>query len=234
MESTRRRVGRPSKAEATDTKAELLDAALRLFARNGFAGTSIRSIAREVGMSESALYAHFRDKQDIYAAALAVAGPRSVIVAVDELDRAIRPPAGPGEEPAVPDSEVRLAADPGEGLVMLAERLFEIWDRQQARQLASLIARDGLLHDATLGDGIESAAARLGEVFARWLADGRIRPGLGSPGELAYALLAPIALTRMRWLHADASPVERAAARERIIAHARLFAHAVLTPAPRR
>lgn len=211
MECTRRRVGRPPKAEAGDTRAELLDAALGLFARNGFAGTSIRAIAREVGMSESVLYSHFRDKQDIYAAALAIAGPQSVIVAVDEMDSA--PPQ---------------AADPASGLIALAERLFQIWDRPQSRQLASLIARDGLLHDAALGDGIDSAVARLGEVFASWLADGRIRAGLGLPEELAFALLAPIAHARMRWLHADASPGERSQARDRFTRHARLFANAVL------
>ena len=212
MDQTRR-VGRPPKSEAGDTKADLLAAALSLFARNGYAGTSIRAIAREVGLSESVLYSHFRSKQEIYQAALAVAGPQSAITAVGEL----------GSDPLA-------RTDPAASLAALAERMFAMWDRPQARQLASLIARDSLLHDATLSGGIDAAVARLAAVFTEWMADGRIRAGLGSAEDLAFALLAPIAHARMRWLHADATPQQRAAARDRFIRHARLFAAAMLSP----
>jgi len=57
--SSGRRRGRPPKAAAGDTKEELLQAALALFAAKGYEGTSVRDIARSVGLSESVLYAHF-------------------------------------------------------------------------------------------------------------------------------------------------------------------------------
>jgi len=214
MDRTRRRVGRPPRSEAGDTRAELMAAALKLFSRNGFVGTSIRAIAREVGLSESVLYSHFRNKQDIYQAAMRMAGPQGAITALDALDGL--------------DS-----ADPANFLVTLAERLFEIWDSPQSRQVASLLVRDGLLHDTALSDGIESAVARLAEVFNRWVAEGRLPADLGAAEDLAFALLAPIAHARMLWLHADASPGQRRTAHDRFVRHATLFARVTLgAPAP--
>src|ERR1700730_11096107 len=71
-----RRPGRPRRVEPGDAKAALLAAALTLFARHGYAGTSIRAIAREVGLSESVLYAHFDSKRAIFEAVLAQLCPR--------------------------------------------------------------------------------------------------------------------------------------------------------------
>ncbi len=47
------------------TKEKILDAALNLFAQKGYKGASVRMIAREVGIRESALYNHFKNKEDI-------------------------------------------------------------------------------------------------------------------------------------------------------------------------
>ncbi|MFB9625024.1 TetR/AcrR family transcriptional regulator [Nonomuraea helvata] len=202
--TSRRRPGRPSKAEAGDTKAALLDAALRLFAQNGYAGTSIRAIAREVGLSESVLYAHFDSKQAIYDAAMALAGPQAATVALDDAPE-----------------------DPAAFVGSFAARVLAAWDTPQSRQVMSLVSRDGLIHDDALNEGIEDALARLAEVFAGWQSAGRIRTDLGGPDDLAYALLAPIAHARMLWLHGTATEEQRERARARITAHAALFATAL-------
>jgi AcrR family transcriptional regulator len=70
----RRKRGRPPKVEGRDTRARILKAALGLFAREGYAGGSIRKIAKEVGVSESAIYAHFSGKEEIFLALLDGAG----------------------------------------------------------------------------------------------------------------------------------------------------------------
>lgn len=70
----KRQPGRPPKTVAGDTKADLKQAALRLFAQRGFAGTSIRAISAAVGLSDSVLYAHFASKQAIFDAVLAEHG----------------------------------------------------------------------------------------------------------------------------------------------------------------
>jgi len=48
-----------------DTRQEILDAALVLFADQGYDKTSLREIAEEVGVTKAALYYHFRSKEDI-------------------------------------------------------------------------------------------------------------------------------------------------------------------------
>src|SRR6266487_1126441 len=57
------RLGRPPKLGARQTRDAILDTALELFAAQGFAGTSLRQIAHAIGISESAIYAHFESKR---------------------------------------------------------------------------------------------------------------------------------------------------------------------------
>lgn len=46
-------------------RAEILAAAQTIFVRDGYQGATIRKIAQEVGVSSTALYMHFRDKDEI-------------------------------------------------------------------------------------------------------------------------------------------------------------------------
>jgi AcrR family transcriptional regulator len=71
-------MARPKKAEQRDTRQAILDAALDLFAEHGFFGTSMREIARTVGVRESALYHHFESKQAIFQEMLKTLGPGRV------------------------------------------------------------------------------------------------------------------------------------------------------------
>ena len=48
-----------------DTKNLILTTALDLFSEKGFDGVSVRDIAKQVGVRESALYKHFKSKQEI-------------------------------------------------------------------------------------------------------------------------------------------------------------------------
>ena len=50
----------------TTTREKILDASLRLFARDGFEAVSTSAIAGELGMTKSALYKHFPDKRAIF------------------------------------------------------------------------------------------------------------------------------------------------------------------------
>lgn len=49
-----------------NTKFKILYAALQLFSEKGFEAVSVRDIAGAVGLRESSLYNHFRNKQDIF------------------------------------------------------------------------------------------------------------------------------------------------------------------------
>ena len=48
------------------TKEKILETALTLFAREGFAGTSMADIAGELGITKGALYRHYAGKRDIF------------------------------------------------------------------------------------------------------------------------------------------------------------------------
>jgi AcrR family transcriptional regulator len=58
--------------DAGDTRQRFLAVAQELFASQGYAGTSIADIANRLGMSKASLYYHFRSKEDMIDALLAV------------------------------------------------------------------------------------------------------------------------------------------------------------------
>ena len=52
------------------TRAEIVAAAERHFAERGFEATRLEDIAAEVGIRRAAIFYHFGDKQELYAAVL--------------------------------------------------------------------------------------------------------------------------------------------------------------------
>jgi AcrR family transcriptional regulator len=210
--SSGRRRGRPPKSDAGDTKELLLQAALALFADKGYEGTSVRDIARSVGLSESVLYAHFSGKRAIFNAVFERLGPLSASAALIDI----------GD----PD------ADPPGFLRTLVAREVTEWSAPAARQLISLMSHDNMLHSPELREGIAATLWTLAGLFARWMTDGVMNSDLGSARDLAYALMAPVALTRVLWLHDGATPQEIDAAREQAARHAELFIRAVFRPRP--
>jgi AcrR family transcriptional regulator len=52
------------------TRNKILDAAEQLFAKNTYEGTTLREIAKQVGIREPSLYAHFTNKEAIYEAVI--------------------------------------------------------------------------------------------------------------------------------------------------------------------
>lgn len=59
-------MARSTKEEAQATRHRLLDAAERLFHRNGVSQTSLQHIATEAGATRGAIYWHFKDKADLF------------------------------------------------------------------------------------------------------------------------------------------------------------------------
>ena len=64
-----RRRGRPPADEAIES-SEILDAALRAFARHGLEGVSVRTLNRELGVSHNLIYQRFGSKDDLWRAAV--------------------------------------------------------------------------------------------------------------------------------------------------------------------
>ena len=55
---------------SVDTAQVIIDKSIPLFARSGYAGVSMRDIAKSVGISGAALYHHYPDKQSLYVAVM--------------------------------------------------------------------------------------------------------------------------------------------------------------------
>src|SRR4051812_2415842 len=51
--------------ETTDRRGELLEAAVRVFARKGFHGSRVGDIAEEAGVAHGLLYHYFRSKDEV-------------------------------------------------------------------------------------------------------------------------------------------------------------------------
>lgn len=79
-----------AKTPRTGTRQRILDVAAHLFACKGYAGTSIRDISEELGVTKAALYYHFESKEDILTELLEhpVAAVREVLDAAGPLDTA--------------------------------------------------------------------------------------------------------------------------------------------------
>ena len=55
----------PELGEATDRRRELVEAAVRVFARKGFHGSRVGDIAEEAGVAHGLLYHYFRSKDEV-------------------------------------------------------------------------------------------------------------------------------------------------------------------------
>lgn len=197
-ESQRRR-GRPPKGERLDTRQELLDAALQLFADQGYAATTVRQIAEVVGVRDSAIYGHFSAKQELLDELIAESGPQLLErLGIDAGETAERSPA--------------------EALPALACRLVDAWDRPRARMLISLVTREGLVGTQ---DTLEDLEARLRPAFTAWSERGDLRADLPAD-QLLWEFVTPLMATRLLYLHGQASRAERKRGRElahRHVAH---------------
>ncbi|MFB7251182.1 TetR/AcrR family transcriptional regulator [Microbacterium sp. NPDC056234] len=60
------RTAEQNEAARTATRASIETAAVRVFARHGFADSNMRQIATEAGLSAGSIYRHFASKEDLF------------------------------------------------------------------------------------------------------------------------------------------------------------------------
>jgi AcrR family transcriptional regulator len=61
---------RRSKEDAEKTRQKVIEAALKLFSRNGYSQTTLAMIATEAGYSRGPIYWHFKNKDELFQAIL--------------------------------------------------------------------------------------------------------------------------------------------------------------------
>lgn len=210
-----KKLGRPFKRDGGDTKSLIIEAALDLFAARGYAGTSVRQIARAVGISESGIYAHFDGKNHIYETLFAETGPP---VVMDKL---------------VSGELETLTGDPKSFLSELGQQVIEAWDEPRARQFISVLMREGAIGSVegsrNLSSVVEQVQKHLGGFFRQWMEKGLIRNDF-SPEHLVWEMISPLANVRFLYLHGQANEETRQTGRALAKRHIDYFIACILTP----
>ncbi len=219
MENNKRptRLGRPQKDQARNTRQCILDVSLELFATQGFAGTSLRQIARGVGIKESAIYAHFASKEALYRALFEqVVVP---VALVQELFGANR--------------SALEQRDPATVLREVAQRIIELWNEPHVRLFLCLLLQESMsgkvAGNALLLPAIERVQEELGPLVQHWIEQGLVRQDF--PAEhLIWELLAPLANIRLLYWNAQATEAKRELGQRRAALHIEYFLRTALTP----
>ena len=99
------------------TKERILEAALNLFARDGYAGVSMADIAGELGITKGALYRHYAGKRDIF---------ESILRRMEQMDGENAAnydvPAEPIEQGAAAYGDTEI-----ESILAYSEAMFRYW-----------------------------------------------------------------------------------------------------------
>ncbi|SHG25786.1 transcriptional regulator, TetR family [Kaistia soli DSM 19436] len=170
-----RRLGAPSgprAANVAETRERILQAAIRQFARHGFAGARIDVICAEAGVNARMIYHYYSDKAGLYVAVLErVLGDLRI-------------------------EELKLEIDesrPLDGLLTMFEFTFRHFARHP--ELVRLLSAENLLEGQYL-KGSESTPmvaspviGHIGTLLARGEATGALRPGL-DPVHLYVTMVA--------------------------------------------
>ncbi len=176
--------GRPPRTEQPATRDRILDAALEVFSERGFDGATVRQIAAKVGVTDPALYAHFKGKKEIFEALMCEAGP-----------------------------ELFATVAGGERLSQLAPRtaipeafsaIVDAWTTPRARAFISLIMRMG---PDGIGTALKDVSARLRPVFLEWQARGELDADI-SVDVAIWMVIGPLSSLRLTYLNGDASDVD--------------------------
>lgn len=181
-------------AQEATTRGRMLDAGLALFAEHGFAGTSMRMLARATGLRESSFYNHFSGKEDLYQSVIAQWGPM-------EFVERLKSPAYRA-----------LADDPPGFFRLCGKHLVERWVDPRERLFMALINKEGpggpgqqRYHDALFREEIDLLAGYCAH-FAT--THGLIAP---DPRETARMFAAGLTLIRREHLTSPSSAPPRKA-----------------------
>jgi AcrR family transcriptional regulator len=155
-------------APLSDRQDTILDAAFHAFATYGYRRTSMDDIAKGAGMSRSALYLSYRNKEDIF---------RSL--AIRYFDEAIRDMEAALNRPHQSREHAMLAA-------------FVAKDGKFMEAVLSTPHGEELMDAgfSVTGDLAAAGEARMAEVLANWLGRSALPEGLGSAHDIARLIIA--------------------------------------------
>ena len=161
---------------ANDTKERILDAALEMFSKNGYAGTNIRELSASLGLVKSGVYKHFESKEAIWNALL----DRMIVYYGQRFGSA-------DNLPPVPDS--------GEELVRMTMRMADITIRDEKIVMTRKVLTIEQFRDERARDlATKHFLTGLKDMFARIFAEMMDKGILvrDDPEMLAFAYTSPV------------------------------------------
>ena len=183
----------PRRRGAEERRRQILDAALSLFARHGYGGTTTKSIAREAGITEGLIFHYFGGKSELLVEA---AKQRSALLV------AVRTLLGEAEGTSAAETMPRIAR----GWVELVHRQGD---------LVVMLVSEAHAHPE-VGDAFRTLLDDIRGALSRYL-DGRVAAGelrSGLPTEAAAAtFLSSLLMFFYTRRHLDESAWEAQAAR---------------------
>ncbi len=148
----------------------ILDAAFVAFSNYGYRRTTMDDIAQGVGISRSALYLHYRNKEDIFKSLTKRYFEEAVVTVADEL-------ANP-DRPAADTLAAAFYAYNGKFVEMVLG----------TPHGAELLDAGHLISADFVADG----EARISALLAKWLGGGPLPDSLGSADALAATVMASL------------------------------------------
>jgi len=154
----------------TDRHDAILDAAFGVFASYGYRRTTMEDIGQAAGLSRSALYLHFRNKEDIFRSLT----QRHFTTSIAEMDAALN---RPGQTVEAALYAAVLATDgPLMEVVLATPHGAELLD-------AGFSASPDL---------VKMAATQAADILARWLEHRDLAPDLGPARALAEMIVSAL------------------------------------------
>lgn len=170
-----------------NTKERILNAALDFFSQHGYSGASIRQISRAVGIRESAIYNHYKSKEEIFLAILSSFKLKTIskeILSDDLLDEVI---------------------NPDKFLKTFAKRLIEHWNKPRERKFIRVLLMEQFTHISDKELSTTDYLSELREIcrliFSEMVKTKIINPL--DPELLSEEFTAPLFLIRTEYLSSD-------------------------------
>lgn len=142
-------MGRKPGVAAQETRASLLDAAAKVFARRGYDAASISDISSEAGLTSGAIYAHYASKADLFRAVMDTHVERHLDDLLGDID--------------VADGQVAIGGaldqrPPADASLLVTALVAARNDDEVARQLSAQLAERERLFKTLVAEGQSGGA----------------------------------------------------------------------------
>jgi AcrR family transcriptional regulator len=170
-----------------DTKKVILEKSLDFFSTHGYAGTSIRQIAKAVGIRESAIYNHFKSKEEIFLAIISDYKSKDPVkdILTDEL--------------------LDDLSDPQKFLFNFSKRIVEKWNEPEERKFIRLVLLEQFIKvgsvELSISKNLFGFRSMCKIIFSEMIKAGAIKNI--SPEVLAEEFLTPLLSFRIEFLSDD-------------------------------